>query len=132
MKMIDIEWRHLQVEGETCERCGDTGALLRELVANLNRECEPRGVRVLLTEAPLGLEAIEQSNQVLIDGHPLEARVPNVSVGVSRCDSCGEFDRARVSLAGPWSWAASPLRCHPLSGFAARSADPARQRWTPC
>ena len=91
MKMIDIEWRHLQVEGETCERCGDTGALLRELVANLNRECEPRGVRVLLTEAPLGLEAIEQSNQVLIDGHPLEARVPNVSVGVSRCDSCGEL-----------------------------------------
>jgi hypothetical protein len=91
MKTIDIEWRHLRVGGETCERCGNTGVLLRELVANLNRECEPRGVRVQLTVTPLVPEAIEQSNQVLIDGHPLEASVPTLRVGASRCDSCGEL-----------------------------------------
>jgi hypothetical protein len=97
MKTIDIEWRHLRVEAETCERCGDTGVLLRELVADLNRECESRGVRVQLTEMPLGPEAIEQSNQVLIDGHPLEARVPTLRVGSSRCHSCGELTRCEES-----------------------------------
>lgn len=91
MKTIDIEWCHLRVEGETCERCGDTGAVLRELVANLNRECAPRGVKVTLTETPLGPESIQESNQVLIDGQPLEASTPAIQIGSSACTSCGEL-----------------------------------------
>ena len=91
MKTIDIEWRHLRVEGETCERCGDTGALLRELVANLNQECAPRGVQVTLTETPLGPESIQESNQVLINGKPLEASTPAIRVGSSACASCGDL-----------------------------------------
>jgi len=91
VKTIDIEWRHLRVEGETCERCGDTGAVLRELVANLNRECAPRGVKVTLTETPLGPESIQESNQVLIGGQPLEASTPAIQIGSSACASCGEL-----------------------------------------
>ncbi|MCB1758235.1 MAG: DUF2703 domain-containing protein [Gammaproteobacteria bacterium] len=91
MKTIDIEWRHLRVEGETCERCAATGALLRELVANLNRECAPRDVRVTLTETPLGPESVEESNRVLIDGRPLEAGIPAIRVGSSACASCSDL-----------------------------------------
>lgn len=25
MKTLEIEWRHLDVQGETCDRCYDTG-----------------------------------------------------------------------------------------------------------
>lgn len=91
MKTIDIEWCHLRVEDQTCERCGDTGALLRELVANLNRECAPREVQVTLTETPLGSESIQESNQVLIDGRPLEASTPAIRVGSSACVSCSDL-----------------------------------------
>jgi hypothetical protein len=97
VKTIDIEWRHLRVEGETCERCGDTGALLRELVANLNRECAPRGVKVTLTETPLGPESIQESNQVLIGGQPLEASTPAIQIGSSACASCGDLTGREAS-----------------------------------
>lgn len=91
MKTIDIEWHHLQMEGETCERCGDTGALLRELVANLNRECAPRGVQATLTETLLGREPIQESNQVLINGQPLDASIPAIRIGSGACASCGDL-----------------------------------------
>lgn len=91
MKTIDIEWRHLVVDQVTCERCSDTGAVLQQLVEELNHECTPRGVQVTLTETPLGPERIADSNQVLIDGRPLEASAPTIRVGSSTCTSCGEL-----------------------------------------
>lgn len=91
MQTIDIEWRHLDVGGETCERCGDTGSMLRELVGAMNRECMPKGTSINLRETRLGPERIAESNIVLIDGQPLEAVQPAISVGVSSCGSCGDL-----------------------------------------
>jgi hypothetical protein len=91
MKTIDIEWRHLVVNQVTCERCGDTGSLLQHLVAELNRECAPRGVRITLTETLLEPERIAESNQILINGQPLEASTPAIQVGSSDCTSCSEL-----------------------------------------
>ena len=31
MKAMEFEWRRLVQDGATCERCGDTGALLVQL-----------------------------------------------------------------------------------------------------
>ena len=91
MTTIDIEWRHLVVAEATCDRCGDTGALLRQLVAELNHECAPHQVNIRLTETPLGPERIAESNMVLINGRPLEAIVPTIQVGSSSCVSCGDL-----------------------------------------
>ena len=27
MRTIDVEWRHLEINGAICDRCGDTGTL---------------------------------------------------------------------------------------------------------
>ena len=91
MKTVEIEWRRLLQDGATCERCGDTGALLEELVERLNAECGPRGVRVTLETIALGPEHIAESNQIRIDGRLLEQLQPQIVVGQNDCPSCGDL-----------------------------------------
>jgi hypothetical protein len=88
MKRIAIEWRHLDVDGATCERCGDTGAELRRAVDALNAECNARGVGVTLEEVHLGADEVAGSNRILIDGRPLESLLPEGRSGTSACTSC--------------------------------------------
>jgi hypothetical protein len=37
-----VEWRRLAVGGETCERCGETGAIVRAAAALLEEMPGPR------------------------------------------------------------------------------------------
>ncbi|MDD4474968.1 MAG: DUF2703 domain-containing protein [Eubacteriales bacterium] len=46
MKQLIIEWKHLDVKGETCERCYDTGENLAAEVKRLNRSIQPQGIDV--------------------------------------------------------------------------------------
>lgn len=32
---LDIEWRHFEKDGETCERCAGTGTNLAEVIASI-------------------------------------------------------------------------------------------------
>lgn len=91
MKQVNIEWRHLDVGGETCERCGDTGSEVRQAVEALNAQCVSRGVFFVLTETLLGEEAIEESNAILIDGRHLETVLPKAEAGSSGCASCSDL-----------------------------------------
>jgi hypothetical protein len=91
MKTVEIEWRRLVQGGATCQRCGDTGVLLKDLVERLNTECGPRGVRVTLRTIPLGPERIVESNQIRIDGRLLEQLQPQIIVGQNNCPSCGDL-----------------------------------------
>jgi hypothetical protein len=91
MKTVKIEWRRLVQDGVTCERCGDTGALLERLVQRLNTGCRPRGVAVKLETVALGPERIAESNQIRIDGRLLEQWQPQIVVGQNDCPSCGEL-----------------------------------------
>ncbi len=105
MKKIQIEWRHLDVDGATCERCGDTGNEVEQAVAALNRECTPQGISFVLTETRLEAEALNESNAILIDGRYLETLLPHAERGDSHCSSCGdltgeEVECRTVELAG--------------------------------
>ena len=91
MKSVEIEWRRLVQDSATCERCGDTGALLEQLVEWLNAECRPRGIEVKLETVALGPGRIAESNQVRIDGQLLEQLQPQIIVGQNDCASCGEL-----------------------------------------
>ena len=91
MKTVEIEWRRLLQGGMTCERCGDTGVLLKELVERLNTECGPRSVTVTLRTIALGSERIAESNQIRIDGRLLEQLQPQIIVGHNDCPSCGKL-----------------------------------------
>lgn len=87
MKTLKIEWRHLDVEGETCDRCYDTGENLTQEVKRLNRALQPKGIEVELTETKLDDTQIPQSNTILFNGVPIED-ILNIEVSKNYCDSC--------------------------------------------
>lgn len=91
MKNITIEWRHLEVDGSTCERCGNTGDEVKKAVDALNRECAPHDVSFTLQETPLSADSLEESNAILINGQYLETLLPQAERSDSECCSCGDL-----------------------------------------
>ena len=87
MKKLRIEWRHLDVEGETCNRCYDTGENLAQEVKRLNRALQPQGIAVEWFETKLDDTQIPQSNVILFDGIPIED-ILKIKVSENYCDSC--------------------------------------------
>jgi hypothetical protein len=88
---LTVEWRHLDQGGETCERCADTGAELKKVVAGLQAECGPQGVEIRFIETRLAKDDIGQSNLILINGAPLETMLPGALVSENSCCSCSQL-----------------------------------------
>lgn len=88
MKTLEVEWKHIDKEGDTCVRCSDTGQALHRVVAELAEECRPRGWDSQLRETKLSEEQISESNLILINGRPVEDILPNAAAGMSLCPSC--------------------------------------------
>jgi len=88
MKELNIEWRHYDKDGQTCDRCAATGASVREVVSGLSKELAEKGVSVTFTETLLSEELIAQSNIFLFNGVPLEAVLDNAAAGENHCASC--------------------------------------------
>ena len=82
-----IEWRHLDVKGETCNRCYDTGENIKQEVERLNRAFEPKGIYVDLVETKLDEKQVGQSNALLFNGVPIE-EVLEIEVHENYCASC--------------------------------------------
>ena len=90
METLKIEWRHLDVEGETCNRCYDTGENLNAEVNRLNRKLESKGIKVEWFETKLDDTQIPQSNTILFNGVPIE-EILEIKVSENYCDSCTEL-----------------------------------------
>lgn len=82
-----IEWRHLEVEGGTCDRCYDTGENLAAEVKRLRRTLGEKGIEVEYIETRLGGTQITESNALLFNGTPIED-ILNIKVTQNYCDSC--------------------------------------------
>jgi len=91
MSRVVVEWKHLDVDGETCDRCGQTGADVAEVVRLLAAECGKKGVEILFRETRLPAAEIKQSNLVLINGVPIEEILPATFVSSSSCCSCSDL-----------------------------------------
>lgn len=87
MKKLIIEWKHLDVKGETCDRCYDTGENLAAEVKRLNRALKPKGIEVEYIETKLDDTQIPQSNVILFNGIPIES-ILNIKVAENYCESC--------------------------------------------
>ena len=87
MKTLKIEWKHLDVAGDTCDRCYDTGENLVQEIKRLNRSLQPQGIKVELVETKLDDTQIPQSNIILFNGVPIED-ILNIQVSENYCDSC--------------------------------------------
>ena len=88
MKTLEIEWKHLDKEGNTCIRCSDTGKALHKVVAELAEECRPHGWDIKFKETKLTDKEILESNIILLNGKPIEKILPNAFAGESDCQSC--------------------------------------------
>lgn len=87
MKTLEIEWRHLDEKGETCERCYDTGENLANEIKRLKRALEPRGIKIVFKETKLNDKQIPESNTVLFNGVPIED-ILKIKVSENYCESC--------------------------------------------
>jgi len=90
MKNLLIEWRHLDVDGETCDRCYDTGENLASEVKRLNRALNPQGIEVKYIEKKLNEGQIPESNVILFNNVPLE-EILNIEVSQNYCGSCSDL-----------------------------------------
>lgn len=88
MDSIMIEWRHFDQDDRTCLRCSETGKTLQQVIADLNKELEPKGIMISLVEQRLTDKQIKQSNMILINDVPLESILSDVEVDENYCDSC--------------------------------------------
>ena len=90
MKPVVVEWRHLAVEGETCDRCGGTGANVRAAIEAMRPVLAAKGIPIELREVELPPEEIAHSNEVLVDGTLIEELVGGERA-LSGCASCGDL-----------------------------------------
>lgn len=90
MNPLVIEWRHLAIGGETCERCGSTGANVRAAVEAMAPVLAAQGITLKFREVELPAEEIAHSNEVLVDGTLIEELVGG-ETAVSDCASCSDL-----------------------------------------
>ncbi len=91
MPTLEIEWRRLLQDGQTCARCADTGDELRRMLAPLAHELRPLGWELTLRETPLAATALHESNSILLNGTPIEDLLPGARRGESCCPSCSSL-----------------------------------------
>jgi len=90
MKTLIIEWRHLDVKGETCDRCSQTGANLVDEINLLNRKLKSLDIQVMLKENKLDEVRVNESNMILINNVPLE-NIIDIRVVDNFCKSCSDL-----------------------------------------
>ena len=104
MTPLVVEWRHQAVGGET-------GANVRAAVEAMRPVLGAMGVRLELREVELAPGEIAHSNEVLVDGVPIETLVGGqaaVSDGPSSGDLVGEPGRCRTVAVGGQEYEALP------------------------
>jgi len=88
MRTLTIEWRHLDLDDDTCIRCSKTGMVLSKAIAELRQELKPRGVEIVFQETKLPVEDLQQSNMILLNGRPLEDVLSDAESDENYCSSC--------------------------------------------
>lgn len=89
-KRIVVEFDYLTVEGQTCDRCGDTREAVRAAVADARAAIPPSLAAIELIERELTAEQLADSNRVLVNGRPAEEWLDGLSV-MSDCPSCSDL-----------------------------------------
>jgi hypothetical protein len=88
-RILVIEWKHIgnTVTG-TCERCSLTGRAILDVLEELMPYFKEKNVTAQYRETMLPDSQIEESNQVIIDGVPLEEYLSGAEVVQTPCCSC--------------------------------------------
>lgn len=139
---VRVEFDYLTVDGETCDRCGDTRDAVRAAVADA-RAALPASLAVLeFVERELTASRVDESNRVLVNGRPAEEWVGGTGV-MSDCPSCSdlvgesvccreiEVDGVHTEAVGRDVVFGAIMAAAGLEGSAARALEPTRPT-SPC
>jgi hypothetical protein len=96
MKTLRVEWRHIRGGLRECGRCAATGRHLHRVMADF-RACMGNRVRIQLVRKTLPGAAIDRSNEIRINGLPLERWIPGSRIVKTRCPGCSRLLRRRVA-----------------------------------
>lgn len=103
MKTLTIQWQRLVNEsGQTCERCENTGDSVETAFKKLHKAFAELNIKVKLESKSINNTAFKsdplQSNQLCVNGKPLEEWIGG-TVGQSRCcNVCGDSDCRTISI----------------------------------
>jgi len=89
-KKLIIEWKHLDIDGDTCNRCYDTGENLTNEIKRLNRSLKSKDIQVEFIDTKLDATQVQLSNIILFNGVPIE-EIINIGVLENYCDSCTDL-----------------------------------------
>lgn len=87
MKNITIEWLHYDKEGETCTRCNNTGANIKNVIKQFQTDSSFKNIKIKYLETKLDADEMPNSNTILINGQKLED-ILGASVSDNFCHSC--------------------------------------------
>jgi len=105
MPTLEIIWQRLtDHEGDTCPRCGSTGAAVIEAQQSLADALAPLDIDVVLTTRELTDGEFRrdpsQSNRIWLGGRPLEDWLDATSGSSPCCDQCGDDPCRTVEVDG--------------------------------
>lgn len=124
MKPMQILWKRLVKDGETCIRCGDTGRELEAALAKLAAALQPLGIAPVLETQEIDEAAFKfnpsESNRVWIAGKPVEEWL-GADVGMSRCCSVWGDSECRTLQVGGRTYETIPEQQFIKAGLMAAS-----------
>jgi len=91
MRTLEIEWKHLDKDGDTCFRCAKTGVTVKDFIQGMNDTCLEEGIQITLKETLLDEDQIDESNSLRFNGRTLEDVLENLQVSENYCGSCTEL-----------------------------------------
>lgn len=86
-RQLLIRWYHLDVDGETCERCSLTKNTIEDAVSHLKSQLNFAGWDIAVEDVKLSEDQIEKSNLCEINGIPME-EIIDLRVNMNPCPSC--------------------------------------------
>lgn len=99
---LDIEWKRLMINGETCERCSLTEEEVERAVNKLRETLEPIGINIELEKKKISKSEFEEdpisSNTILINDQPLEDWIGGEAGQSECCDVCGDEECRTVKV----------------------------------
>ncbi|MCX7964156.1 MAG: DUF2703 domain-containing protein [Candidatus Sumerlaea chitinivorans] len=102
MIQVKIEWIRLLIADQTCPRCSQTEAEITSAIQHLQQMLMPHGIDVVLEKRSLSPTQFAEnpmaSNQILINGRPLESWVSAKVISTPCCDVCGDADCRAIEV----------------------------------
>lgn len=101
---VEIVWKRLVHDGETCNRCKSTEGEIYSALSKLREMLSVLDIEVILIKEEIDSEDFEKnplvSNQITINGKLLEDWIGGQSGSSSCCDLCGTKDCRTIEIDG--------------------------------